>query len=193
MMEQLITEELAKKILKESALEIRAATSKKEYMSSLTDKLNEYCLPRPTYEDGEPIQFGDKVRIDGSDESFTETVTSLTISGQGTPPRVNYWLGMNNKVTKVEPDTWEKLEQLASMYVCEYWGQIGETCSSCPITDCQIDEFVEDYANFFCSYDNPDSWEVEQKARALWQKHKVDCIVGRTAAAMAGEEWQQVW
>lgn len=75
-------------------------------IDELTKIINRYCLPRPTYKDGTPIQFGDTVKRKGL--KAREVISSISYYDDGN----SYVNGSTPKeIIRVEPDSWEKLEE----------------------------------------------------------------------------------
>ena len=115
------------------------------------EMINRYWLPRPRFDDGEPVQFGDEymsiqdvhkvkgicVRADGSFE--IESVGGVC-----------YRYGEDERLKRLEPpDTWEKLAadiEDCDGSACRYFGRIEEEgrapCSGCKAyndeTDCTV-------------------------------------------------------
>ena len=84
-------------------------------IDELTKIINKYCLPRPIYKDGTPIQFGDK---------FTER----TFSRENKVVRISYFISASGESCEVNGfnpddlnrDSWEKLEADAKSSFCAY-------------------------------------------------------------------------
>lgn len=101
-------------------------TQLNELERQLTKTINRYCLPRPTYNDGTPIQFGDIVQI--KNYIGKRSVERINYRGSGKC----YVEGFRpENISHVEPDSWEKLEEDAKLSTCAYFGVTGKPRDAC--------------------------------------------------------------
>lgn len=113
------------------------------YLDSIASQIERETLPRPLFEDGEPVQFGDEymsiqdvhkvkgicVRADGSFE--IESVGGVC-----------YRYGEDKRLKRPEPpDTWERIEaDVNKGSACRYFGvpDSEEECGKCAA---QLDDY----------------------------------------------------
>lgn len=97
--------------------------------------ISRYWLPRPRFDDGEPVQFGDEILCS---DGQTITVSAIEAKQSG-------WYSLRQfsrdaletirpgeLVKRPEPtDTWERIEADVEKFVCDYFGRAPFDCGDC--------------------------------------------------------------
>lgn len=109
-----------------------------EVLNALADRIEREYIPRPRFEDGEPVQFGDYFV---SKDGFGVPLASLGITYDGRY-EFNYWTCGGDYYLAIEPgeaakrpeepDSWERIEADAKKGLSEYWGCGDAPCHECP-------------------------------------------------------------
>lgn len=122
--------------------------------NTIADRIERETLPRPLFEDGEPVQFGDCISVEGCKETvqgfkfYRSGPVFVSIVGRDHEKWVRIEEG--DRVKRPEPpDTWEKLVadiEDCDGSACNYFGRIKEEgrapCCGCKAynddTDCTV-------------------------------------------------------
>jgi hypothetical protein len=102
----------------------------------IVERIEREYLPRPVFEDGEPIQFGDLVDCGGSKVEVDDFIIGDGIKIFGTNGFITHSHRFREPFKRyVEPDTQEKINKDAVSLTCLYWGdKKPEMCKK--VTSC---------------------------------------------------------
>ena len=107
--------------------------------NALADAIECEYLPRPRYEDGEHVQFGD-IYTDKCGREWKNGIKSIHIDCNGdfslhdnTIGHVGRYevFGQDRRVKRHKPDSLERIEEDAGKSVCEYFGRKIGDCENC--------------------------------------------------------------
>ena len=140
---------------------------------SIANAIEGEYIPRPRYEDGEPVQFGD-IYTDKNGREWTNGIKSIHIDCNGdfslhdnTIGDVGRYevFGRDRRVKRHKPDSLERIEEDAGKQFDIYWKCSGIYCSECPATidGKKPDERYETIGD--CSY--------AQKLDLLYRQRKI--------------------
>ena len=105
--------------------EVETTGDERELFTTIADRIEREYMPRPRFEDGDPVKVGDMVMWnDGGAKRVEHIAVEVDLEGS---------CGTYNSVLKrPEIDTMERIEADAMKKFNDYWG-CGETwCSNCP-------------------------------------------------------------
>lgn len=102
-------------------------------LDEIADRIERETLPRPRFEDGEPVQVGDKYvdKYGNVATAFTVAVSNhgFTLCGSGSETHFK----LTDSVKRPDPpDSWERVEEDALKSTCEYYGHSEQPCETCP-------------------------------------------------------------
>lgn len=102
-----------------------------EWLADVADQIERETLPRPRFEDGEPVQFGDEFVVSIN----THKAQSFTYYSDG---RITVDSLFGSAITPIKrpepPDTWERIEaDVDKGSACRYFGVADseEECGKC--------------------------------------------------------------
>ena len=110
-----------------------------EKIEKLADAIEREDVPRPRYEDGEPIQFGD-IYTDKNGREWKNGIKSIHIDCNGdfslhdnTIGHVGRYevFGQDRRVKRHRPDSLERIEEDAGKLTCEYFNRDFGDCENC--------------------------------------------------------------
>ena len=95
-----------------------------EALHAIADRIEREYMPRPRFEDGEPVKVGDMVLWnDGGSKRVEDIKVEVYLEGS---------CGICNSVLKRSIDTLERIETDATKTYDEYWGCRHVSCHDCP-------------------------------------------------------------
>ena len=106
---------------------------------SIANEIEGWYIPRPRYEDGEPVQFGDTY-TDKNGSEWKNGIKSIHIDCNGdfslhdsTIGDVGRYevFGRDRRVKRHKPDNLERIEEDAGKSVCEYFNRKIGDCKDC--------------------------------------------------------------
>ena len=106
---------------------------------SIANAIEGEYIPRPRYEDGEPVQFGDTY-TDKNGMEWENGIKSIHIDCNGdfslhdnTIGHVGKYevFGRDRRVKRHKPDSLERIEEDAGKSVCEYFNRKIGDCENC--------------------------------------------------------------
>lgn len=115
------------------------------WLTRAVAKLERETLPRPLFEDGEPVDIGSCIgEVNGTDYGLTgEPVKRFEISAVHDSPGGEWAIRLKpGQVVKrpEPPDTWERIEADANTDTCDY---NGDECQATMCSDCQLKHRLE--------------------------------------------------
>jgi hypothetical protein len=154
----------------------------------IVERIEREYLERPKFEDGTPVQFGDKFIIDRYMEE-PETLTRLAIFSKEALEEFGQYRGIDPvyEMNYIRPacedgripiikryveDTQEKINNDAIKNRFDYWNCLGTGCSNCPNTD-RIEEILETYEKGFGKHT---SCERAMRLDLLARQRKLDGV-----------------
>ena len=106
---------------------------------SIANAIEGEYIPRPRYEDGEPVQFGD-IYTDKHGREWKNGIKSIHIDCNGdfslhdnTIGHVGRYevFGQDRRVKRHKPDSLERIEEDAGKSVCQYFNRKIGDCENC--------------------------------------------------------------
>ena len=107
---------------------------------SIANAIEGEYIPRPRYEDGEPVQFGD-IYTDKHGREWKNGIKSIHIDCNGdfslhdnTIGNVGRYevFGQDRRVKRHKSDSLERIEEDVNKLMGDYWGCTEIPCSNCP-------------------------------------------------------------
>ena len=97
----------------------------RELFTIIADRIEREYMPRPRFEDGEPVNVGDMVLWNDGESKRVEHIT-VEVDLEGS-------CGTYNAILKrPQPDSLERIEEDARKAFTKYWGCDGVWCNNCP-------------------------------------------------------------
>ena len=115
-------------------------TCRRVICCSIANAIEGEYIPRPRYEDGEPVQFGD-IYTDKHGREWKNGIKSINIDCNGNFSLHDNTIGsvgryevfeQNRRVKRYKPDSIERIEKDAEKRFDVYWKCSGIDCSNCP-------------------------------------------------------------
>lgn len=124
--------------------EVVELLSRKLSLAFMRDEDRKRLVPEglewPTYDDGNPVNIGDKIELCDGDTAF---VKAIKIMKEGILLCYDNWTDemylRGEHPKRAEKDSWEKLEEDANKTTCQYFGMKEGYCDECQggETDCE--------------------------------------------------------